>query len=126
MVVRWKFDDPITLETWIWEVNPNEGGTPTYKKQMTYTQTTAPDGKTLVFEGADEPQTLTFSGTLLSQSQLDTLVTWYKKRHQIKLTDDLGREFWIYITGFAPKRIRNASQPWKHTYEINATIVDWP
>jgi hypothetical protein len=123
-VVRWTFYDPTTLVTYTVPINPNDGGSPSYQKSIARQMTTAPDGKTLLFEGADQVQTLEFSGVLIEQAHYDAFVTWFNKRHQVKVTDDLQRTFWIYITGFAPKRQRAAKAPWKHQYSVSALILD--
>lgn len=123
-VVKWSFYDGTT--TYTFEINPSDGGSPSRKKSITYKSTAAPDGKTLIFEGRDQPITVSFSGTLLTQAQYDAFETWFDKRQQVRITDDLGRQYWIYIESFDPKRVRARSHPWKHTYSIEATVLDWP
>lgn len=125
-VVRWVFEDPVNLEEHEFEINPNAGGSPGYEKSFQFQETTAPDGKTLIFEGQDVPQNLEFSGTILTQSHYDMFVDWWTKRYQIKVIDDLGREFMILIKSFKPQRVRSRSHPWKHTYTVEAAILDWP
>lgn len=125
-VVRWTFYDPGTDETWQVPLNPSDGGSPGYKRNFTYQNTSAPDGKTLVFEGRADPQTLEFSGTLLTEAHLATFVEWWEKRNQILITDDLFRQFWVVIEEFSPKRKRAIHYPWRHEYTVKATIVDWP
>lgn len=126
MTVKWKFDDLTDSSTYTFEINPNEGGSPQYKKTIQTANTAAPDGKTLIFEGRDEAQQLTFSGTILSQAQYDAMVTWFNKRHQVRITDDLNRAYMVYITSFEPKRVRAVHYPYKHTYTVNYIVVDWP
>ncbi len=126
VVVKWNLYDPTVPEGYTFEVNPNQGGTPPLKKAITYQSTTSPFGKTLIFEGRDQVQEETVSGTLLTQVQLENLQYWFDKRHQVLLTDDLGRQYWIYITSFTPKRERARSHPWKHSYELSYTILDNP
>lgn len=126
MVVRWIFTDPTDSSSYTFEINPNEGGSPTLKKNVLFKNTAAPNGKTLIYEGRDDPVTFSFSGTLLTQAQLEAFETWYLKRHQIVITDDLGRTFSVYITSFDPKRVRSAHIPWKHTYTVEAISLDWP
>lgn len=125
-VTRWTFEDLVLDEEYQFEINPNDDGSPVLAKHVNYQNTCAPDGKTLVFEGRDEPQTGAFSGTILSEDHYDAMVTWFKKRHQIRVTDDLGRQMWIYITKFTPKRVRSAVHPWKHTYSVDYVVLDWP
>lgn len=125
-VVRWVFEDPVLLETEVFDVNPSAGGSPGYEKNFLFQETTAPDGKTLIFEGQDAPQNLAFSGTILDQAQYEMFREWFSKRYQIKVTDDLGRQFMILIKSFKPERVRARSHPWKHTYTVEAAILDWP
>lgn len=124
-VVRWIFDDLTDSSSYTFPINPSEGGSPQYKKSINTQNTAAPDGKTLVFEGRDAPQTLSFSGTILDEAQYNAMVLWFNKRHQIKVTDDLGREFMVYITDFEPKRVRAVQHPWKHSYTVNYIVLDW-
>lgn len=123
---RWLFYDPVEDETYTFEINPNDGGSPQFAKKITDQSTVAPGGKTLLFEGADEVQTLEFSGVILEQTQYDAFRLWWAKRRQIKVTDDLEREYWVYIKTFAPKRERAIHHPWKHSYSVTAVILDWP
>lgn len=124
-VVRWTFNDLATLESYELEINPSDGGSPQYRKNITYQNTIAPGGRTLIFEGKDEPITLEWSGKVLSQEQHETFVDWFDKRHQILLVDDLQREYMVYITSYEPKRERSALNQWKHTYTMKATVLDW-
>jgi len=124
-VVRWTFYDPVTSETWQFNLNPKEGGSLQYEKNLTYEVTTDPDGKTLIFEGRDQPMESSFSGTILEEDHYNALLTWWQKRRQIRLTDDLNRQMWIYIKSFAPKRQRTVHYPWRHEYEVTFVIIDW-
>lgn len=125
-VVRWSFYDPFTTDTYVFEINPNDGGSRQFKRNFAYQNTAAADGKTLVFEGRAQQQSVDFSGTLLTQAQFDAFQTWWAKGNQILMTDDLGRASWIVIEEFTPKRVRAVQYPWKHTYNIKATVVDYP
>jgi hypothetical protein len=124
MVVRWKFFDPIDDETYVFPVNPNEGGTGDRTKNISQQATAAPEGKTLLFEGRDSPETINLSGVVLEQAQLDAFNTWFDKRHQIRVTDDLGRQYWAYMTRFSATRNRRRSHPWHHSYTMELLVVD--
>lgn len=126
MVVKWTFYDPVIPETYVFAVNPSEGGTPTYQKTIQFQNTSGPDGKVLIFEGRDEPKTLQFTGTILEESQYVALLGWFEKRRQILVTDDLGRQTWVYIRSFEATRQRAIHYPWKHTYTVSAVVLDWP
>lgn len=126
MVVKWEFFDPTNSTTVAFEINPSEGGAIAYKKNITTQSTLAHDGKTLVFEGAQVPPEINFSGTILTETQYNQMVTWFNKKHQMQLTDDLSRVMMVFITEFTPVRERARNYPWKHSYTCKAVIVDWP
>lgn len=123
---RWSFFDPNTDTTYDFEVNPNAGGSPGRSRKMIYTPTAAADGKTLAFEGRADPRTFDFSGVILHQSQYEAIDSWAEIRNQIKITDDLAREFWVVFESWVPKRERARHFPWKHSYTAKVTILDWP
>lgn len=125
MVVKWNFTDLSTSDTQDFEINPNEGGEVELAKNITTQGTVAPGGKTVLFEGAPVVPTISFSGTILTQSQFDMFNGWFFVNHQLQLTNDLGQVLNIYITKFTPKRVRAANVPWKMTYTVEAIIVDW-
>jgi hypothetical protein len=125
MVVRWTLLDPATSDSYQFEVNPNEGGTPPRKKTVSSSPTTASDGINVLFQGMDEPQEMTFSGTLFTSQMFDAFVNWWKKQRQVQLTDDIGRSYWIYITEFAPTLVRSSNYPDKHKFECKAIVLDW-
>lgn len=124
MVVRWTLYDPVLSETWTMQVNPNDGGTPDNAKTVNYTNTAAPDGKALVYEGRDAVQALDWTGIILTQEHYDTYIHWFAKRRQVLLTNDLGIQTWIYLTKFTPKRKRAVQAPWKHEYTVSAIVLD--
>lgn len=122
-VVRWTFYDG--TDTYTFEINPDTGGSPAYAKTITSQSTLAPNGKTLVFEGTDQVPKFEFSGTILTEAHFNAFLEWWDKRRQIQVTDDLGRQFWIYLETFTPTRVRAVQHPWKHSYQVSAVILDW-
>lgn len=123
MVVKWTFFDPTNSDTAEFEINPNAGGSPSQAKNITVESTVAPGGNILFFEGSSQPQDFTFSGTLLTDTQLFMFQLWFQKKHPIELTDDLGRTYTIYIKDFSVQRVRAARHPYKHTYTVTAIQV---
>lgn len=124
--VPWKFDDPVTLEQYSFEVNPNEHQQPQRRKKIVTEDTCAPDGRTILFEGRREVKKTTWSGIILTQEQFDEFDTWFEKPYQVKLTDDRGQEYWVYLESWEPTRQRAQHYPWKHQYSMTAYILDWP
>lgn len=123
---RWSLKDPEDSSVYTFAVSPNEGGTPKRSKTITEQATAAPGGPTMLFEGADQPPTIEFSGTLLDQAQHDAFLTFWGKRRQVQLKDDLGRETWIYIVSLSVTRKRAAHRSWKHVYKIAGVLLSWP
>lgn len=122
-VVRWRFTDTVTSAVYTFAVNPDSGGSPQYRKQLATVQTTAPGGAVILFEGADEPRTGTFSGTILELAHYQAFTTWWAKRYPIVMRDDLGRDQTIYITEFAPERVRSALYPYKHKFTCSYVVL---
>ncbi len=125
-MARWQFYDPNTLATTQFDVNPNAGGSLSLEKNISTHTTVAPGGSLIIFEGNEPVQEITFSGIIRTEQQYTDLVTTFQKYHQVELTDDLGRTFMIFIEKFEPKRAYKRAAPWRHTYTVTATIVDWP
>jgi hypothetical protein len=122
-VVRWVFTEPATSDTYTVEINPNDGGTPGVAKSFQFSDTCAPDGQTVVFEGRDKPQTMDLSGVILHETHLQALYEWTQKRNPIVIKDDLLREFTVVIEEFTPTRKRSALYPWKHEFRLKATLL---
>lgn len=126
MVVKWLFEDLVTVDSYELEINPNTMKLPAREKKMNYQTTAAPDGKVIAYEGRDAVQVLGFSGVTLSEEQHNAFVEWFEKRHQIRITDDRGDQWIVYITKYTPTRRRAVHYPYKHEYEIEAFVLDWP
>jgi hypothetical protein len=119
---RRKFN-AIDGSSYLFEVNPNAGGSPQRRRTLTPAYTTAADGTPVVFEGETLPMTGQIQGTLRSQSQYNAFLTWYLKREVIQLTDDLGRIQYVYITSFKPTAKYSLRAPFRSAYTIDYTIV---
>lgn len=124
--IGWRLEDAVEGTVEIFPINPNEGAAPKYAKQLTKTTTTAGgvQGQVIIFEGADQPIEFSFSGVLLTQQHYEFYYRAWSKRHPVRLTDDLGRTFTIYIESFTPTRVRSRTYPWRHTYQATAVIID--
>jgi hypothetical protein len=123
--IAWRWEDPTEGTVQFMSLNPNEGASPTFSKNLTKERTTAPGAQAglLIYEGADKPAEFPFSGSILNQEQFEFLQTAWEKRHLLLLTDDLGRIFTLYLESFNPKRVRSKSYPWRHTYDATAIVV---
>jgi hypothetical protein len=103
------------------EINPNDGGTPSIQKNLAIATNVGPNRVNIVQEGQSQAPTIDFSGVILDQQQLESLESWFDRRAFMKVTDDLGREYYGVFSKFTPKRVRRASNPWYHTYDAEFT-----
>lgn len=123
--IAWRWEDQVEGTVEFMSLNPNEGASPAFQKNLTKEVTTAPGGlgQTLIFEGAQQVTEFAFSGVILTQDQYEFLLRLWEKRHPVKLTDDLGRDFVVYLESFTPQRVRSKTNPWRHTYEASAVVI---
>lgn len=118
----WIWEDATDGTTQIMPINPNDGASPQYEKSLNKKRTTA--GRVIVQEGLGAPVQFDFSGALLTKEHYDFILNIWRKRHLVRLTDDLGRTFTIYLESFKPQRKLSRTYPWRHTYQATAVIVD--
>jgi hypothetical protein len=118
----WIWEDATDGTTQIMPINPNENASPKYQKNLAKKTTTS--GRVIIQEGAATPSQFDFSGALLTKEHYDFILNIWRKRHLVRLTDDLGRKFTIYLESFQPQRKLSKTYPWRHTYQATSVIVD--
>jgi hypothetical protein len=124
MTVKWEFYDPSGAgTTYEMEINPSSFSMSDTTRSVSNQPTLA--GRQMLFQGRSAPVKMSFSGTILVEDEYNVLRQWADQRRQVRLTDDLGREFWIYINSFVPTRQLKVNNPWFFTYNAEATILDW-
>ena len=104
-------------------INPLDATMPQIQKTLTIQKTAS--GKNVTFQGRNQVQTMSFSGTILTEEHYNVMDEWFRKEKQINITDDLGRQYWVYLTGFNPSRQYSPQYPWRHEYSADATVVSW-
>ena len=109
-------------DVYVMEINPNDGGSLVVTKNINIVQNTGPNRVNILQEGQSQAPLLDFSGVILTQAQFEAMEQWYDRRTLIKLTDDLGREYYGVFSKWAPKRTRRASNFWYHTYDAEFTV----
>lgn len=126
-VVRWKFRDvwAATPTEYVFEINPNEGGSPQVSKNMNIVYNVGPNRGGILQEGQSTAPMLNFSGLIITQEHYEALETWFDKRVLIELTDDLGRTFRGVFSAFDPQRARRPFNPWYHTYSAQFTVYGY-
>lgn len=122
--VAWTVYDPVDDVTYSLPINPLEGGSPQRRKQYTAKGPAAPGAPAVVFEGNAGVLEFSVEGTILTQTHFEMLDELFDKPRQLLLTDDLGREFWVWIVEWSPRRKRSARFPWRHDYTLRYVEVD--
>lgn len=129
-VVKWTFEDYWQTQEnpsdppvqYTFDINPNDNGAVTIQKNIQMSQTVGPNRVNVLQEGQNQAPILAFSGVILNQQQLEAMELWYDRRVLIKITDDLGREYYGVFSQFTPKRVRRASNFWYHSYDAQFTL----
>lgn len=126
-VRKWTFTDvyqkSIQPYSYTMQINPNDGGSPTFEKSLTPLRVTGPNMMPLLQEGSPGQTSMSFSGVILSQAQLETMEIWFRKRILLLIQDDLGRRFYGVFGTWNPKRARRSSNPWYHTYDATFAVI---
>lgn len=119
-VKRWRFRGE--GEDWTVPINPNAMSSLFPQRAITARTTTA--GATLLFEGARQPAPWTFSGVILNAAHYEGLRHWvYDIKQRVIITDHYGRDIQCVLTAFTPTPVRGVNRPWRHTYEVSATVL---
>lgn len=128
-VVRWTFRDVWgtggTEQVYTFEINPNEGGSPTIQKNIAVATNVGPNRGAILQEGQNTAPVLNFSGVLITQTHYEALETWFDKKILLELKDDLGRTFRGVFSSFEPTRVRKPYNPWYHSYTAQFTVFGY-
>jgi hypothetical protein len=109
---RNRFYDPLTGETYLWQVNHSDEDRFGRDRNITYG---APTGNTgpVRFQGDKTPIVLQLSGVIFHQAQYEAMVSWFERceRQSILFTDFTGAGAEVIITSFQPTRVWTARNP---------------
>lgn len=127
---RWRLFDPNTLEDVAVPLNPQEFRLPDRDKNISASATVASvsgGGRVILNQGEPVAQTMGFVGVMLDRTQKAFWEYWYAKEYQVRLTDDFGDVWWIYIYKLTQTRPKTKpSHPELYRYTLDAYILDWP
>lgn len=121
--IPWALYNPLSGQSYNLEINPQTFKIGGKRKAITTEKTTA--GQHIFFEGREAPVSFSFGGVTLTEGQLTTLTTLAEVRSQILVEDDLGHQYWFYITTLNLTRQLKRQSPWFHNYTVDATLLDW-
>jgi hypothetical protein len=131
--VAWKFEDPVTSDVYFLPVNPKaDTGSNARTRELAYSVNAGlrqqGDGvdtiDNLVYESNKPQRPFAYEGFAYTKEQYDAWNEWANKGYPILMTDDLGREFTVYITSLLWSRVRSRQFPYKHSYKFSGIILD--
>lgn len=122
--VPWTFQGYASEDVYEFAINPLDCSIPSLQKNIS-TQNTAA-GALLFFEGRPTVPSMSFSGTILHEAHYTAMKTWSGTDKQVAVIDDLGRKYWVYIKNFSPTRQYHPEYPWRHEFNVEAVVLDWP
>lgn len=118
----WVFADSpnVTLE-----INPSkESGSLSVIKDIGYSVTAGPDGRTLIFEQGTQLPEVSFTGFFYHEHQYDVFVSEVEKDISV-LTDDRGVTYNVVWQSFTLERAGTIKYPWKHTYTLSGLVKSY-
>lgn len=121
--VPWVFQQLHDPDIYEFAVNPLTARMPGVQK--TFAKQKTASGKEVIFQGRDLVKTMAFSGTILTEEHLEVMDVWFSKEKQVSITDDLGQQYWVYLTSFNASRNYSSQFPWRHEYSAEATVLSW-
>ncbi len=133
MTVKWTFTDEVEGTTSVFTLNPESASIDRGGLQSSQISTT--NGRRIIQKGRRNPDAMVINGTTFQEDEFVAFAQIASKMYQVKLTDDLGREFWVFITGYSPERqptrfgsyagASGSRLDWRMRYSINMTMLDW-
>lgn len=118
--IPWNFFDGVN--SYDLPINPNEASMPSPKRNVSTKATCA--GRQVRIEGKPIVPQIEFSGVILYEEEYRAFEAWVNKRQQIRITDDLGMKYWVYLKSFSPQRVKSNTFPWYHTYSVSGVLLD--
>lgn len=133
-----QFVNPVDGSTYVWPINYLEDNSTGKERTIEVTANTGNVGLVRQ-QGDDQPLTLAFSGTILTQAHLDAFWLYYilSESQTIYFDDVDGTRYEVQITKFVPKKQRGRNPAngtgtsglfyWKYDMEMTVyTVVSGP
>ena len=121
-VLRWRFEDPATGESYTVPMNPKEMKSLWPDRPITVKGTTAAQGQGLAWEGNSTPVEWGFSGAALDYAHHEALRGWVYDHGRIYITDHFGRQITCVLKKFDATPDGKYKHRWRHTYEISGYV----
>lgn len=122
-MARNRFEDPAgSLTAYDWRINHSEEDEGGQSRQVEHTANTGQTGLVRQ-QGASDPLTLNYKGTILHKAQVVEMLKWYEacRTRTIYFQDFAGDRYEVLITSFKPTRLRAA----KNNADTDAPLWYW-
>ena len=132
MRTAWELYDPVTLETYVWPVNPHtDNGSHAITKRTGYEvvaglRQSGGDDRidSIVFGNGFELEKFAYEGKTYSLAERETLEDWATRDYDVILKDDLGREYSVLIESIVFSRLRSVKNRFKQSYTLSGIILE--
>ena len=128
-MTAWLLEDPAGDGGFTFPINPRAGGGFTRGRRTSTVRTTT--GGTITFLGRLHVADAQIEGIVLLLRDKANIDNWFRTQRQLRLTDDLGRTTWVYMTelNWTPEPKRRHHE--RHSYtarlvELTVPTQDWP
>jgi len=124
-MAQWTITDNSTgtPSVYTFPINPREFTWPGRTAKINEETTTGSVGNTILFQGRDDVPTLSFTGTITSQTFRDGLRAELDKFYDLVLTDDQGDSWNIIVQSYNMKRLKSASNQFRYEYSVTCKVL---
>lgn len=118
---QWTMTDLVTSATYTFSFNPNRMDPVMNPKALeSLPHLTSPR----TWKSRTAPREWTFSGTCRGQQTHLDLLDWFTRKHELQITDHLGRTFKILPKEIEFRERRSRHEPWKFDYTVRGLLTE--
>lgn len=117
---QWQMQDMVTSATYTFKYNPDSMDPPVNPKRL---ETMPHFSSPRTWKPRTVPREYTFSGVVYDEDTLLEFTDWFGRKHELQITDHLGRVFRILPTGVEFRERRSRKHPWKHVYTVRGFLT---
>lgn len=120
-VLKWRIVDPapISGQTFVFEINPEEMDSPRPEHTYTVAASTAPDGQPITWQGMNKRADWTFGGWIINPEQLDDLADLCDLQRRVWVYDHLNRRVLVSLEQLDAVPNINAQRPYLHRFTLH-------
>jgi hypothetical protein len=127
VVARWQFEDPAPDgETYVLPINPARMSSPHSERVFSTEHTTSPAGQALTFEGQPKAVDWAVEGAALTEAHIEAMERFHALQRRFFVVDHLGRGWAVTLEALDWQRLRDATNPWAHSYKAKFLVYAGP